>query len=111
MDANYRWPKDAELPDTDFSNKIIAGKLGKLPAIILAMNEHSTNDVQASYDRVADEYVRRIYDELQHKPLDRNLLDRFAATVPSGEIGMRRGMRTRAYCPLPARAWCAGLRR
>jgi SAM-dependent methyltransferase len=38
-------------------------------------------DTQASYDAVADEYVRRIADELQHKPLDRQLLDRFAATV------------------------------
>jgi SAM-dependent methyltransferase len=39
------------------------------------------NHVQSSYDRVADEYVRRIYDELQHKPLDRQLLDRFADSV------------------------------
>lgn len=38
-------------------------------------------DTRASYDRVADEYVRRIFDELQHKPLDRQLLDRFAASV------------------------------
>jgi len=38
-------------------------------------------NTQASYDRVADEYVRRIADELEHKPLDRQLLDRFAATV------------------------------
>jgi SAM-dependent methyltransferase len=30
---------------------------------------------------VADEYVLRIFDELQHKPLDRQLLDRFAAGV------------------------------
>jgi SAM-dependent methyltransferase len=36
---------------------------------------------QTSYDVVADEYVRRISDELQHKPLDRQLLDRFAASV------------------------------
>jgi SAM-dependent methyltransferase len=36
---------------------------------------------QTSYDTVADEYVRRIFDELQHKPLDRQLLDRFAASV------------------------------
>lgn len=38
-------------------------------------------DTQTSYDRVADEYVRHIFDELQHKPLDRQLLDRFAANV------------------------------
>src|ERR1700694_4827193 len=39
-------------------------------------------DIQKSYDLVADEYVRRIYDELQHKPLDRELLDRFVKSVP-----------------------------
>jgi SAM-dependent methyltransferase len=38
-------------------------------------------NIQTSYDRVADEYVRRIFDELRHKPLDRQLLDRFAASV------------------------------
>src|SRR5215471_11557692 len=38
-------------------------------------------DTQTSYDAVADDYVRRIFDELQHKPLDRQLLDRFAASV------------------------------
>lgn len=36
---------------------------------------------QRSYDLVADEYVRRIFEELQHKPLDRELLDRFATRV------------------------------
>ncbi|MFI5458176.1 MAG: class I SAM-dependent methyltransferase [Isosphaerales bacterium] len=38
-------------------------------------------NVQASYDRVAAEYVQRIFDELKHKPLDRQLLDRFAARM------------------------------
>jgi hypothetical protein len=38
------------------------------------MAAHS--DYQASYDAVAGEYVRRISDELQHKRLDRMLLDR-----------------------------------
>jgi len=38
-------------------------------------------NTRASYDHVADEYVRHIYDELRHKPLDRQLLDRFAARV------------------------------
>lgn len=42
-------------------------------------------DCQSSYDVVADEYVRRIFDELRHKPLDRQLLDRLAASV--GESG------------------------
>ncbi|MFZ0804965.1 MAG: class I SAM-dependent methyltransferase [Candidatus Sulfotelmatobacter sp.] len=39
------------------------------------------SDVQSCYDLVAKEYARRIYDELQAKPLDRQLLDRFAASV------------------------------
>ena len=34
-----------------------------------------------AYDRVADEYVRRIYHELRDKPLDRELLERFAREV------------------------------
>jgi SAM-dependent methyltransferase len=42
-------------------------------------NKHQA--YQTSYDLVADEYVRQIFDELQHKPLDRQLLDRFAASV------------------------------
>ena len=37
-----------------------------------------TNSIRESYDRLAEEYARRIFDELQHKPLDRELLDRFA---------------------------------
>ena len=45
------------------------------------MDAQTRNSYQISYDRVADEYVRRIFDELQHKPLDRQLLDRFAASV------------------------------
>lgn len=47
------------------------------------VRDPKAGDVQASYDRVADEYVRRIYDELRHKPLDRQLLDRFADRVRS----------------------------
>jgi len=39
------------------------------------------SDVQASYDTLADEYVRHVYDELRHKPMDRQLLDRFADGV------------------------------
>ena len=46
-----------------------------------------TQSIRESYDRVADEYARRIFDELQHKPFDRELLDRFAAEVAGrGEI-------------------------
>jgi SAM-dependent methyltransferase len=45
------------------------------------MDPSKRNDCQLSYDQVADEYARRLFDELQHKPLDRQLLDRFAACV------------------------------
>jgi trans-aconitate methyltransferase len=47
----------------------------------IQMIDPKTGDVQTSYDRVADEYARRIFEELEHKPLDRQLLDRFAASV------------------------------
>jgi len=45
------------------------------------MDADKRNACQTSYDRVADEYVLRIFDELKYKPLDRQLLDRFAASV------------------------------
>jgi len=45
------------------------------------MDAPKRKDCQTSYDLVADEYIRRIFDELQHKPLDRQVLDRFAASV------------------------------
>jgi SAM-dependent methyltransferase len=51
------------------------------------VNDLPTDSVRESYDRLAVEHARRIFDELQHKPLDRELLDRFAAEVRSrGEI-------------------------
>ena len=45
------------------------------------MVHEKITDVQSGYDLVADEYARRIYDELEHKPLDCRLLDRFAESV------------------------------
>jgi SAM-dependent methyltransferase len=45
------------------------------------MDKRKLEDMRASYDRVAEEYARHIYDELNHKPIDRQLLDRFAASV------------------------------
>lgn len=45
------------------------------------MIDHKASDVQASYDSVVEEYVRHVYDELRHKPMDRQLLDRFADRV------------------------------
>jgi ubiquinone/menaquinone biosynthesis C-methylase UbiE len=45
------------------------------------MNEDITPSIRESYDRIADEYAFRIFNELQHKPLDRELLNRFAAEM------------------------------
>ena len=45
------------------------------------MNDELTLAVQKNYDQVAAEYARHIFDELRHKPLDRGLLDRFAAEI------------------------------
>lgn len=46
------------------------------------MNDKSSDSIRESYDRIAEEYARRIFDELQHKPFDRQLLDRFAERIP-----------------------------
>lgn len=43
--------------------------------------EDGPSRVASSYDTVADDYAREIADELVHKPLDRQLLDRFAVRV------------------------------
>src|SRR5437588_10221861 len=45
------------------------------------MPEPPAKDLRGSYDLVAEEYVRRIADERRDKPLDRQLLDRFADRV------------------------------
>lgn len=42
------------------------------------MPQLQRTDTQTSYDRIAEEYVRRIYHELDGKPFDREMLDRFA---------------------------------
>ncbi len=50
------------------------------------MYDDTTRSIQESYDRVADEYARRIFNELQHKPLDRQLLNRFVVEAPPGGL-------------------------
>jgi hypothetical protein len=45
------------------------------------MDDDTTQSIRESYDRVADEYALRIFNELQHKPLDRELLNRFANEI------------------------------
>jgi ubiquinone/menaquinone biosynthesis C-methylase UbiE len=47
----------------------------------MLMDNNTTQSIRESYDRVADEYALRIFNELQHKPLDRELLNRFAAEI------------------------------
>ena len=49
--------------------------------------EQSAEYIRACYDAVAREYADRFAGELAHKPLDRELLDRFAAEVRGrGEV-------------------------
>jgi ubiquinone/menaquinone biosynthesis C-methylase UbiE len=51
------------------------------------MLDDRTKAIRDSYDQIADEYVRRIYHELEGKPFDRELLNRFANAVGgSGEL-------------------------
>jgi SAM-dependent methyltransferase len=45
------------------------------------MDPRKLSDYQSSYDRIAKEYTARIAGELEHKPLDRMLLDDFALRV------------------------------
>jgi hypothetical protein len=52
----------------------------------MAARMSSSEDVRRSYDEVADEYARRIFDELAGKPLDRQLLDRFAASCAARPV-------------------------
>ena len=49
------------------------------------MDEQALRTIEESYDRVADEYARHIFSELQNKPLDRELLTRLAVKG-KGEI-------------------------
>jgi ubiquinone/menaquinone biosynthesis C-methylase UbiE len=50
------------------------------------MIKEKISDVQSGYDLVADEYARRISDELRHKALDCRLLDRFAESARNSGI-------------------------
>jgi SAM-dependent methyltransferase len=45
------------------------------------MSARNRHDPRGSYDAVAEEFARRIYRELEHKPFDREQLERFAAQV------------------------------
>jgi SAM-dependent methyltransferase len=43
-------------------------------------------DLAATYDKVADEYARRLADELERKPFDRLMLDQFAEKIGAGPV-------------------------
>jgi ubiquinone/menaquinone biosynthesis C-methylase UbiE len=49
------------------------------------MTQERIATIRKNYDQIAEEYARRLFNELDGKPLDRQLLHRFAATV--GERG------------------------
>ncbi len=49
------------------------------------MRDEVRSSIRESYDSLAEEYTRRLADELEHKPLDRELLNRFAAEVAGQE--------------------------
>ncbi len=48
--------------------------------------ESTRSDLRNDYDPIAAEYAKRLYGELEHKPLDRSLLDRLATQV--GALGI-----------------------
>lgn len=51
------------------------------------MTESHSDTIRENYDRLAEEYARRVFDELAHKPADRALLDRFAdSTAGRGAV-------------------------
>lgn len=50
------------------------------------MNVHICSHVESSYNKVAQEFATQVFNELQYKPLDRELLNRFAIRVK--DIGL-----------------------
>lgn len=47
----------------------------------------SKSELQAGYDRVAQQYATEYFDELRRKPFDCQLLDEFAKSVAgAGEV-------------------------
>lgn len=51
------------------------------------MSDDTIKTIRGDYDRLAEEYTRHIADELQYKPLDQKLLNRFADELKNrGEV-------------------------
>ena len=64
--------------------------------------EQTTEHVRACYDEVAREYAERFAGELAHKPLDQEVLARFAAEVRGrGECFEERSGRFGRFLPIP----------
>ena len=53
------------------------------------MDQQSILELEDGYNRIAKEYVERIFNELEGKPIDRQLLDRFAGSItgPACDLG------------------------
>ena len=65
------------------------GRWGTLSIVQQIMSDEIIQSIRASYDQPSDEYARQLFNELQNKPLDRQLLDRFAAeTVGRGKYAI-----------------------
>jgi ubiquinone/menaquinone biosynthesis C-methylase UbiE len=45
------------------------------------MQANDPESIRADYDRIAEDYARKIYGELEHKPFDRAVLSRFTSAV------------------------------
>ena len=50
------------------------------------MQRDSTPSVRDGYDGIAEQYAGKLFGELEQKPLDRSLLDRFAAATANGQV-------------------------
>jgi SAM-dependent methyltransferase len=57
------------------------------------MSDERANSIRESYDRIADEYARRIYHELERNQFDREILSRFANEVRGRPRCLRYGLR------------------
>ena len=50
------------------------------------MGDPISNPIRENYDRLAENYAEHVFGELQHKPSDRRLLERFAAATLGGRV-------------------------
>ena len=50
------------------------------------MGDLIANLIRDNYDRLAENYTEHVFGELQHKPFDRQLLERFAASTAWGRV-------------------------